>query len=1349
MSVFGLIAELERLGIRLSSEGDRLRVGGSQEMLTPALLDSIRSNKAGILEWLDGRNGQSRDAAARYEPFPLSDIQQAYFVGRSGGRDLGGVSCHTYHEFNASHLDLDRLEAAWRKLIERHDMLRAIVLPDARQQVLRDVPPYRIERLDLRGLPREEADAAFSALRERVSHEVRPAGEWPLFDIRATLLDDRTVLHFGFDLLIGDAATMLLLFQEWSLFYRDADAVLPPVDYSFREYVLAEQSLETSAPFERARKYWTERLDSLQPGPDIPLRAAGRDGIPRFHRRSGKLDCDTWSRLKSRASEAAVTPSAVLCSAYAEALGTWSARRDFTLNLTLFRRQPLHPRVNHISGDFTSTIPLAVDRGAVTFRGRAQALQAQLGADLDHLEYSGVRVARDLARRGEEPGHSLGAYVFTSILGQSAQAGSALAWLGEILFSVSQTPQVLLDHQVREDNGALVFTWDTPDDRYPPGLVDDMFESYCRLLTRLAEDRGAWDSADLELLPPRQAARRIAVNATEAEISNERLESLFLKQAAADSGRAAVISGDRVVTYAELDRLSNSLAHRLHQEGARPGGLVAVVMEKGWEQAAAVLGVLRSGAAYVPIDPGVPEERLRTLLTASEAAIVLTQPALKGSLPWPAGIRVLTVDNASASQLARFETTGSPDDLAYVIYTSGSTGVPKGVMIDHRGAVNTILDVNRRFAIGPDDRVLGISALTFDLSVWDIFGILAAGGALVLPDERQSRDPAQWFELIQRHRVTVWNSVPLLMSLLADHVHGASARLPASLRLVMMSGDWIPVGLPARIRAIADDPQLISMGGATEASIWSILYPIGDVAPEWKSIPYGRPMANQQFHVLNARLEPCPDWVPGDLYIGGIGLARGYWNDEAKTRAGFITHPLTGARLYRTGDLGRYLPDGNIEFLGRADSQVKVNGYRIELGEIESALLRHPAVVAAVASAAGERGGARRLMAHVVVDGHDPSDEELTRFLARSLPDYMIPGAFVRIPSLPLSANGKVDRKALPMPADVRRARAKAQPDSAVGGRVLDLVTEVLGQRIEAEASLLHSGANSVDLIRLATLLETEFGSRPEMTEFFQMQTPARITEFYERALGPRVQAPAPAETVWERHALLLKPEQREAFKRAGHGLRKPQPEWEPVGLPRVSEDAALMAQFTERRSHRRFGSEEIPLEALSRLLSVLRCGENNGRTTRYYGSAGASYSLQTYLYAAGGRIHGLRQGAYYYGPAAHRLFRISDGAGISEDLHILDNRGMFSSSAFSIFLICDAGAIAPLYGPKGRDLALIEAGLQTQLLEMAAPAAGLGLCQIGSLDFEPARGAFALGPEHVLMHSLVGGGAGWEEGSL
>ena len=330
--------------------------------------------------------------------------------------------------------------------------------------------------------------------------------------------------------------------------------------------------------------------------------------------------------------------------------------------------------------------------------------------------------------------------------------------------------------------------------------------------------------------------------------------------------------------------------------------------------------------------------------------------------------------------------------------------------------MNTILDVNRRFHVGPDDRVLSLSSLGFDLSVYDLFGLWAAGGAVVLPTAAALRNAVAWSALLAEHRVTLWNSVPALMEILVKHLQRRPAATLGHLRLVLLSGDWIPVTLPPQIRQLQPAARVISLGGATEAAIWSICYPIEEVDPHWSSIPYGRSLANQTFYVLDEQLRPCPPDVAGELYIGGVGVAEGYLNRPELTAQHFLPDPWSSdptARLYRTGDRGCLLPDGNIEFLGRLDQQVKVHGYRIELGEIESVLRAHPAVADAVVTVQ-RLGSAIRLLAHIVPQATAPwPGDALCEFLAKRLPAYMLPSQFRRIPALPLTANGKVDRRAL------------------------------------------------------------------------------------------------------------------------------------------------------------------------------------------------------------------------------------------------------------------------------------------------------------------------------------------------
>jgi amino acid adenylation domain-containing protein len=985
MNTTDLLADLQRKGIELWAEGESLRFRAPRGHLTADVRAALQEHKQALLEHLRlaRRSAAARTAAAppddpsRFLPFPLTDIQHAYWIGRQGARDEGGVAAHSYLELCFDELDLERLTAALRRLIEHHDMLRMVVLPSGEQVVLASVPPLSIPTSDLTAASPEAARAHLEAIRAEMSHQVLPADRWPLFDLRASRCSGGQVhLHVSLDLLVADALSVVLLIEQCAALYQDPAAPLPALGSTFREYCVADARRRdpSTEAYQQALSYWRSRLETLPGPPELPL--APDDGgraAQRFVRRKAGLDRASWRVFRDRALAAGVTPSMALCAAYGEVLRAFSRGDWLTLNLTLFNRLPLLEDVERIVGDFTSGILLEMDGSREeSFSELASRVQHQLFEDLEHAVVSSVRVLREMARSSRFGAGTVMPYVFTSLL---QDKGPRFPW-GDgvrIVESVSQTPQVWLDHQVYELDGALHYTWDAVDSLFPEGLVDTLFEAYGRLLRRLSDDASAWQAPARQPLPPAQREKLAAFNATERPVSSERLEALFLRQAAAQPDSAAILTAEQSLSYGEVERRSAEVAAWLRRSGARPGRLVAVVMDKGPEQVIGALGILRAGSAYLPLDPALPAERLQALLAEAEVELALTQAHVDSALSWPVGVRRLSLDASGAGEAsgaAPAETASfQAEDLAYVIYTSGSTGRPKGVMIDHRGAVNTILDVNSRFGVGPRDRTFALSSLSFDLSVYDIFGTLAAGGAIVYPEAGASRDPQRWLPLMRDAGVTLWNSVPALMEMLVESAEGAREGLPASLRLVLLSGDWIPTSLPDRIRALAPSAQVISLGGATEASIWSILHPIGAVDPKAPSIPYGRPMVNQRFYVLDERLYPCPEWVPGQLFIGGAGVALGYWRDPDRTQERFVIHPRTGERLYATGDLGRFLPDGNIEFLGREDLQVKIQGYRIELGEIEAALGHHPDVQSAAVVAVGAQRERRRLIAYVV-----PSD---------------------------------------------------------------------------------------------------------------------------------------------------------------------------------------------------------------------------------------------------------------------------------------------------------------------------------------------------------------------------------------
>ncbi|PZD72650.1 Phenyloxazoline synthase MbtB [Acaryochloris thomasi RCC1774] len=1069
-----------------------------QFLTSPTIADlatQILANLDGMVETLPNIE---LNPTQRHQPFPLNDIQTAYWIGRSGAFEMGNIAAHVYAEFEGQELDCHRLQQAFQQVIDRHPVLRTVILPDGQQQVLADLPPYEMSVLDWRSLSSDLKQQQLEQLRDRLSHQMLDPHAWPLFEVCLARLDEQTVHVFlSIDNLLVDGASLGIICREWGHFYTSLDNDLPTLKLSFRDYVLALQSFEPSERYLQSKNYWQARLQDLPSAPELPLAVApAQITRPRFVRRTARLSADQWQLLKEQATQLGLTPSGALLAAYTEILAIWSKSRRFCVNLTTFNRLPIHPQVQSLVGDFTSLTLLAVDyREVGTFEVRSQQLQNQLWQDLEHSLVSGVSVLREMMAQTQE--QVAMPVVFTSLLANPQLQNSSTFntdWLGKLVHSIAQTPQVWLDHQVYEEDDELVYNWDVVEGLFPDGMVDAMFSAYGQLLEKLALHSQTWQ--ETQPLP----ITHVQPQSTQAPLTTALLQDGLVSQAQHQPQHLAVITPTLRLTYGELCQRAQQVGQRLRRLGVQANELVAISMEKGWEQVVAVYGILMAGAAYVPIDPALPMERRDHLLDQGNIKWVLSQNHLQSGMAWPVQIQIIAVDSEALRQEydAPLTPLQKPTDLAYVIYTSGSTGTPKGVMIDHQGAMNTIEDINHRFEITPQDRILALSSLSFDLSVYDIFGTIAAGGTLIIPAARDVKDAAVWVRLIEKHQVTIWNTVPALMQMLITR----EPESLQSLRLILMSGDWIPLALPEKIRAVCPESQIISLGGATEASIWSILYPINEIDPSWRSIPYGRAMRNQQFYVLNEHLNPCPVWVPGHLYIGGSGLAQGYWGEPEKTAASFIAHPISGECLYRTGDLGCYRPDGEIEFLGREDQQVKLRGYRIELGEIETALEQHPDVSAAAALVIG--ASPQKLVACIVLK-ELPSDQEpggqdgagdpsssgqasvLTQFLAQKLPDYMVPEGFLCLDALPLNANGKVDRRHLQtlwVESPLASSVGYVAPRNALETAVADLWANLLQQdKVGVLDNFFELGGDS--------LLATQLMARVRQT--FQVEVPLRL----------------------------------------------------------------------------------------------------------------------------------------------------------------------------------------------------------------------------------------------------------------
>ncbi|MEU2271274.1 amino acid adenylation domain-containing protein [Streptomyces olindensis] len=992
------------------------------------------------------------------EPFPLAVMQHAYWIGRGDDTTLGSVAAHLYVEFDGSGVDPDRLDTAVRALVRRHGMLRARFGDDGRQRILPELTRPATAVNDLRALDPETAAAKLEDVRHSSSHARLDVGAGEVFSVQLSLLpDDRSRLHVDVDMLAADALSYRVLLSDLARLYRDPDAALPPIRTSYPAY-LAERKEVRRLSREQARAWWQRRVPELPSAPDLPLVPEAERADPtRVTRRHHWLPPEEKRRLAARAHQHGLTPAMAVATAFSEVLAAHSGQPRFLLNVPMFDRRGSHPDTDLLVGDFTSSVLLDVDLAEpATFTAHARRLQDRMHTDAAHADYSGVEVLRDLTRHHGE--QVLAPVVFTSALnlGELFDQGVRDSF-GQPVWIISQGPQVLLDAQVTEVDGGLLVNWDVREDAFPAGLVDAMFAAFHGLVTRLGTEDEVWDRPVPALLSAEQSAVREAVNATDGPRSHRLLHDGFFAHAAERPEAPALLWGtEGALTYGELADRALRCAGALADRGVKPGDTVAVSLPKGPDQITAVLGVLAAGAAYVPVGVEQPPARRDRIRATAGFRVTLTDGrTVEDGLPVQEAIRHAPLPAPRPVD---------EEQVAYVLFTSGSTGEPKGVEVPHRAAMNTVDDLDDRFAVGPSDRCLALSALDFDLSVYDVFGLLSAGGAVVLVDEADRREARPWAELVRRHRVTLVNCVPPLLDMLLLATGPGEL---AGLRAVLLGGDWVGTDLPGRLAERAPGCRFAGLGGTTETAIHSTVCEVPDarVPAHWRAVPYGTPLRNVRCRVVDPRGRDCPDWVPGELWIGGDGVALGYRADPERTAERFTE--AGGVRWYRTGDLARYWPDGTLEFLGRRDHQVKVRGFRIELGEVEAGLAGHPAVRRAVA---GLTGGPGVQLAAAVAAEPGTTEEELRQWARSVLPPHMVPARVAVAAELPLTANGKLDRRAVRALWETREPGEGEQrtPGSALETVVSRVWADVLGvERVGLDDAFFALGGDSV----LATVI--------------------------------------------------------------------------------------------------------------------------------------------------------------------------------------------------------------------------------------------------------------------------------------
>lgn len=1036
------------------------------------------------------------DFENRHEPFPLTDIQMAYLVGRSRGIFLGGIGTQAFYDIE-TRLDIHRLENALNCMVLKNPMLRTIFDETGTQRILKRVPRMEIDVIDIRHLSPVKQEEFLKKEREKYTNYEFDVEVWPLFLVKGYRISDKVHRIFSnFDLLICDGISMRILIEQLLSLYDNRNDEVEEDDFTFRDYVLAAEGQKDKKNFLKAKEYWRKKADLMAEYPQLPMKTQpDQVQTPRFSRVFGSVAADRWNVIKDQASKEGVTPSVYLLNAYGSVLGRYSGQKEYTINLTVFKRQPFHKNVETMVGDFSSIMLVSLDEKGNSREENRDRTQKALLEDMEHRDYSGIQVGQYIASKMGRSNQLLFPVVFTSML-FNEKYNMDMDKIGEVKYSVSQTSQVYLDCQVMENNGDLNITWDYVEQLYDEDMIEAMFAEFLRLIENPQVEAG---------LRPEERKVIENYNDTEIELPVRNLHESLKKHSRTKGERVAVKDEAGALTYRELDKASDQVATMLIAKGVKKGDAVGVYGRKEKSTVVNLFGILKAGAVYVPVGDNYPEERIQYIFQKSNCVMSIDRD-------FPRSCESLSEVDCQEALQQRKESV--PEDIAYIIFTSGSTGKPKGVVVTHGQAMNTIMDINERFSIDENDRIIGLSAFSFDLSVYDIFGAVHAGAMVYIPED--NRDMELIENVLREEEITVWNTVPAIMELYinakekkerkfwegGERIEEIDMGARCHLRRVLLSGDYIPLSLPDRTKKMFPGAEVYSLGGATEGSIWSIYYPIGQVEPTWNTIPYGYPLGNQKMYILDSANRLCPLGVRGEITIGGEGVAVGYCNDQEKTDAAFIHHEELGY-VYKTGDYGAMTRKGYMEFYGRIDNQIKIGGHRIELEEIEAIILEHKNIKAAKVVRSTRNKNA--LVGLYISEG-EVDESKLKTEMTKKLPPYMIPATLLQIDEIPLNINGKVDNKKL---AEIegqskKMDRAKRKPVTKTEIYLTDVVEKIMDcTDLGLDDNLYELGADSIKTIELYNILKQDY--EVEIGDIFRYQTIEQIARVMKRKTGEEV----------------------------------------------------------------------------------------------------------------------------------------------------------------------------------------------------------------------------------------------------
>jgi amino acid adenylation domain-containing protein len=1027
-----------------------------------------------------------------------------------------------YNEHAALHftsaINLPALERSLAAIVARHEVLRTTFTAVGGQpvQVIAQSGVAPLTAIDLRDLGDTVRHAELTRLASEEARQPFDLSRGPLLRTRLVqLADTECVFLLTMHHIISDGWSLGVLARELDAIYSAVvmgrPVPLPPLPIQYADFAVWQRQWLEGPVLSEQLAYWKQQLADL-PVLQMPLDRP-RPAVPSFRGGGYRVSYspELLAEVRALSQREGVTVFMTLFAGFQLLLARYTGQDDIVVGAPVAGRN--RAELEGLIGFFVNTLVLRTSlAGNPTVRQLLARVRETALAAYAHQDLPFEKLVEEL-----HPHRDLSRNPLFQVMFQLLNTGPAppRSAAGPGLDITNGTAKFdLLVHALEASNG-LHASFEYSTDLFDRETIARLASQYEAVLKAMvaAPEQSVWQ---LPILPPAEYDQIVhAWNATTRDYPRDRtVVELFEAQTERTPDAAAVHFGEQRLTYAELNARANQLAAELRRRGVRPDVLVAVALERSAAMVIGVLGVLKAGGAYVPLDPGYPPARLAWMLADTRSAVVLSETRLRERLPSEADVIWLDAD---AARLAALPDTNVPcgataDHLAYVIYTSGSTGLPKGVMVEHRGITRLVLNTNY-INIGPTDRIGQVSNFSFDAITFEIWGALLNGACLVGITREVALAPADFVRELREQGVTLMFMTAALFNHVAAHVNGAFS----SLRAVLFGGE---AGDPKSVRLVLDATpatEFINGYGPTESTTFAVCHHVTSLPADSRTVPIGRPISNTVVYVLDSHEQPVPVGVPGELYIGGDGLARGYFNDPELTARKFVPHPLaghSGKRLYRTGDRVRYRPDGVLEFMGRLDHQVKIRGFRVEPGEIEAVLADHPQVCEAAVVLREHAPDDKRLVAYVVLSKPTPDwAMQLRAHAHQRLPEYMIPAAYVQLDAMPLTPNGKVDRMALPVHdgANASTGAPVESPATAMERMIAAIWQDALGvENVSVHDNFFDLGGHSLLVAKVHSRLTETLARDIAMVDLFRYPTIRSLSRHLSAEPEPEIRAENP-----------------------------------------------------------------------------------------------------------------------------------------------------------------------------------------------------------------------------------------------